>query len=262
MDDGKKISLILLFAAALALLLLVLSVIALRWVNPFWTSFTLRSETPVTYELREYWVEPEEIPHHLIWSVIASEDQRFYEHWGLDFASIREVLDENQDGDGVRGASTITQQVAKNLFLWPARSWFRKTLEAGIALMIELFWTKERILEVYLNIAEFGPGIFGVGQAAESFFGITVSALEPEMSARLAVVLPAPSRMRVEPPGPFVQERSQWVLEQIYFLTGVNHLPYTPVRGSDSMQTGEPVEPITPEKEEQEQDGDETGDNE
>ncbi len=107
----------------------------------------------------------------------------------------------------------------------PAQSYFRKGIEAGITILIKLFWTKERILEVYLNIVEFGSGIFGVGKASDVFFGIPASSLEPVMSARLAAVLPSPKRMRVEPPSPYAEERSRWILRQMTQLTGIPYLP-------------------------------------
>src|SRR6185295_14210182 len=110
-------------------------------------------------------------------AVIASEDQRFIEHHGIDFVQLNEALDDYRAGDGLRGASTITQQVAKNLFLWPGRSFARKVLEAYFALLIETFWTKERIIEVYLNVAELGRGVFGVEAAAQRFFGTTAQTL-------------------------------------------------------------------------------------
>lgn len=210
-------------------LLLVVSVISLRWVNPSFTAFTLQENWDEVdterYNLREYWVEYDRIPEHLRWAVIASEDQRFWEHWGLDLEAIDEALEERRAGIRERGASTITQQVAKNLYLWPAQSLFRKAVEAGIAVMIEIFWPKERILEMYLNIAEFGPGIFGIGRAGEVIFGMEPSGLAADASARLAAVLPNPKRMRPEPPTPYALERSRWILRQMTQLTGINYLP-------------------------------------
>lgn len=212
-----------------ALSLLIFSVIALRWVNPSVTSFVLQEDWEQLqtdhYNLKDWWVSSDNIPEHVIWAVIASEDQNFREHWGFDIESILEARSESQDGDRVRGASTISQQVAKNLYLTPAQSYFRKGVEAFITVLIELFWSKERILEVYVNIAEFGPGIYGIGKASDVFFGLNASELEPEMSARLATVLPNPKRMRVEPASPFVEERSQWVLGQMSRISGIAYLP-------------------------------------
>lgn len=204
--------------------------LALRWVNPPFTAFTLQQNWEQLgeprYNLRSYWVPEEELPEHLKLAVIASEDQRFYEHFGLDFEAIRQALNENKQGNTRRGASTITQQVAKNLFLTPSQSYARKGIEAVIAVLQECFWNKERILEMYLNTAEFGPAVFGVGKASHTFYRKIPSMLEPGESARLAAVLPSPKRFRAEPPTPFVMERSNWILRQMTYLSGFAY--YTP----------------------------------
>jgi monofunctional glycosyltransferase len=206
----------------------IVSVISLRWINPSFTSFTLREDWAALeaerYNLRDYWTDPEHLPDHLIWAVIASEDQRFWEHRGLDFAAIEEAIEERRRGERQRGASTITQQVAKNLYLSSAESFLRKGIEAGIALMIEIFWPKERIIEIYLNIAEFGPGMYGIGKAVSDLFEKSPEELIPDESARLAAVLPSPKRMRAEPPSPFAEERSQWILRQMSQLTGISYV--------------------------------------
>lgn len=221
-------------------LVILFSVIALRWVNPSFTSFTLQENwseyNMERYSLREQWVVYDRIPHHLEWAVIASEDQLFWEHRGFDMESIREAWKQRQSGERNRGASTLTQQVAKNIYLWPAHSFLRKGVEAMLTVLIEFFWPKERILEVYLNVAEFGPGIFGVGKAADFFWDINIAELEPEMSARLAAVLPSPKRMRVNPPSPFTETRSLWILRQMTHLTGIAYIPEeeTPKEVEDS----------------------------
>jgi len=233
------------FAATLFLLLL-LSLITLRWVNPPATSFTLQenwSELEAEpYNLREFWVNSDEIPEQMKWAVVASEDQLFWEHRGFDMESIREAWEERQSGERTRGASTISQQVAKNLYLSPAQSFLRKGVEAGITILIELFWPKERILEVYLNIAEFGPGIFGIGKAADHFWGISVPELTPEMASRLAAVLPSPKRMRVEPPSPFAEERSLWILRQMTQLSGISY--YQPEEPEETTDEFEDIDPL------------------
>ncbi len=210
-------------------LLLPISVLTLRWVNPPVTTFTLLEDWNALeadrYNLRDCWTPGSEIPDHLKWAVVAAEDQDFYNHFGFDIESIKEAWEERRKGIRSRGASTISQQVAKNLYLWPAHSFFRKGLEAYITIFIELFWPKERILEMYLNIAEFGPGLFGIGKAADHYFGIDTAALEPEMAARMAAVLPSPKRMRPEPPTPHAKERSEWILEQMAQLTGEKYAP-------------------------------------
>lgn len=229
----------------LLFLLLVVSVISLRWVNPSATSFTLREDWSQfesdRYNLREWWVPADEIPEHLKWAVVASEDQLFREHHGFDIESIREAWEERRVGRRNRGASTISQQVAKNLYLSPAHTFFRKGVEAGITVLIELFWPKERILEVYLNIAEFGPGIFGIGKATDRYWNTKVSDISPEMSARLAAVLPSPKRMRVEPPSPFTEERSLWILRQMTHLSGIAY--YEPPEGEEESEL-EDIDPI------------------
>ena len=228
------------------LFLFLLSVIGLRWVNPPATSFTLRenwSELETErYSLRDYWVNIDDIPEQMQWAVVASEDQLFWEHNGFDMESIREAWEERQSGERIRGASTISQQVAKNLYLSPAQTFLRKGVEAGITLLIELFWTKERILEVYLNTAEFGPGIFGIGKAADHFWGISVPELTPEMASRLAAVLPSPKRMRVEPPSPFAEERSLWILRQMTQLSGISY--YQPEEPEETTDEFEDIDPL------------------
>lgn len=206
------------------LFLLVFTILLLRWVNPPFTSFTMQADWDElgreSYNLRTEWIHKEEIPEHMTWAVVAAEDQLFFEHFGFDFESIEEAWQERQEGERTRGASTISQQVTKNLFLSPAQSLFRKGVEAGITVLIELFWPKERIIEVYLNIAEFGPGLFGFGKASEVYFNRAATQLTPEMAARFAAVLPSPKRMRVHPPSPYTQERSRWILRQMNQLTG------------------------------------------
>lgn len=204
-------------------------ILILRWVNPPFTSFTLQENwkelNAEPYDLSEEWVSYEKIPENIKWAVIASEDQRFWEHSGIDMVAITKAMEENEEGGRLRGASTISQQVAKNLFLWSGKSYFRKGLEAGITLSIEAFWPKERILEVYLNIAEFGPGVFGIGKASTFFFNKDASELTNDEAARMAVVLPNPKRMRVEPPSPFVAQRKDWVLRNMTQLSGIAYMP-------------------------------------
>ena len=226
--------------------LLLFSLIGLRWINPPVTSFTLRENwsglEAEHYGLSEYWVSSDDIPEHMKWAVVASEDQLFWEHNGFDTESIREAWEERQSGERIRGASTISQQVAKNLYLSPAQTFLRKGVEAGITLLIELFWTKERILEVYLNTAEFGPGIFGIGKAADHFWGIKATELTPEMASRLAAVLPSPKRMRVEPPSPFAKERSLWILRQMTQLSGITY--YQPEEPEETTDEFEDIDPL------------------
>ncbi|MTI89498.1 MAG: monofunctional biosynthetic peptidoglycan transglycosylase [Balneolaceae bacterium] len=226
--------------AIASIVFLLLSIAALRWVNPPFTAFTLSEDWNALnmqrHSLTTYWVEADEIPQQMRWAVIASEDQRFYQHKGLDLDAIEQAMEEYKRGDDLRGASTITQQVAKNLFLWPAKTYFRKGLEAGIAVVIDAFWPKERILEVYVNIAEYGPGIYGIGKAADEFYNKKPHDLTAIQSARLATVLPNPKRMRAAPPSPFVQKRSKWVLRQMRQLTGVNYAPQPKQKADEEIE--------------------------
>lgn len=231
------------------LLCFLLLVLALRWTNPPFTAFTLQEDweefDAERYNLRNFWVSDEELPDHLKLAAISSEDQNFWDHWGLDMEAIEKAIDENGEGERRRGASTITQQVAKNLFLTSSQTYFRKGIEAGIAILIEVMWPKERILEIYLNIAEMGPAIYGVGKASEEFYDKYANSLTPEESSRLAAVLPSPKRFRAEPASPFVQERSRWILLQMTHLSDVSYLPEqkpepepdTTITASDTTQT-------------------------
>ncbi|UTW12682.1 monofunctional biosynthetic peptidoglycan transglycosylase [Marinobacterium rhizophilum] len=197
----------------------VLLVLLLKVVNPPVWSWLIQRELfpPSGYpdEFAHRWVATQRIAPAMRLAVIAAEDQRFAEHSGFDFKAIKRALDHNLDGGRVRGASTLTQQTAKNLFLWAGRSYVRKALEAWFALLLELLWDKGRILEVYLNIVEFGPGIYGVEAAGRYYFGTPARSLSELQAARLASVLPNPYRYRAQPPSPYVQQRSQWILRQM-----------------------------------------------
>jgi len=212
-------------AAAAALLLLLgpaLPILALRWLPPPTTAFMLQQPRPVRWR----WVAWREISPHVAVAVVAAEDQKFPQHHGFDFASIESALSkqERRRSRGPRGASTLSQQVAKNLFLWPGRSFVRKGLEAGLTLWIEALWPKRRILEFYLNIAEFGPGIFGVAAASEAYFGVPPARLGPEQAARLAAVLPDPRHIRVVDPGPWARERAAEIAALAASLGGPAYL--------------------------------------
>lgn len=206
------------------------AVLAWRWMDPATTSFILQrkvSELIAGGDARSVahrWVDWDAISPYAGIAVIASEDQRFSEHWGFDLDSIQDAIEERQSGGRVRGASTITQQVAKNLFLWPGRSWVRKGLEAYLTVLIEMFWPKRRILEVYLNIAQFGDRTFGVAAASRQFFGKRASALSAREAALLAAVLPNPVRLRADDPSPYVIERAGWIQRQMQSLGGPGSL--------------------------------------
>ena len=210
----------------LALILLFASVLLLfRYVNPPGSAFMLSYSLANPHkEVQQQWVSLDDISPWMPLAVVASEDQRFPDHWGVDFSAIRTALAEYHAGEGLRGASTITQQTAKNLFLWNGRSFVRKTLEAGLALALEGAWTKRRILEVYLNVAEFGPGIYGVEAASRVYFGVPARHLSAEQAARLAAVLPNPKRLSVTSPSPYVRERVFWIRGQMEQLSGLQYL--------------------------------------
>ncbi|MDX6020600.1 monofunctional biosynthetic peptidoglycan transglycosylase [Scandinavium sp. V105_16] len=176
------------------------------------------------------WVSMDEMTPWMGLAVIAAEDQKFPEHWGFDVSAIEKALAHNERNERrIRGASTLSQQTAKNLFLWDGRSWLRKGLEAGLTVGIETIWSKKRILTVYLNIAEFGDGIFGVEAAAQHYFHKPASKLTMSEAALLAAVLPNPIRYRADAPSGYVRSRQAWILRQMRqlggegFMTG-NHL--------------------------------------
>ncbi|WP_454829318.1 monofunctional biosynthetic peptidoglycan transglycosylase [Pseudoxanthomonas wuyuanensis] len=215
----------LLFAAGTTL-----QVAALRFVDPPFTAFMLGRQVEawgqgqwrflVAYD----WRDLERISPSLPLSMVAAEDQNFARHHGFDLQAIEKARVNNAKGRKVRGASTISQQVAKNLFLWQGRSWVRKGLEAWYALLIELMWPKTRILEVYANVAEFGDGVYGAQAAARRFWGKDAANLSASESARLAAVLPSPRRYDARNPGPYVQRRSQWIQRQVRQIGGTGYL--------------------------------------
>ena len=216
-------------AAVLALLAAaaasVLAVTALRWLPVPATAFMLgerlaaRAEgTPL--DQRQDWVPWERISPHAAVAVIAAEDQKFLSHRGFDLEAIEQAVTDAQRGRRLRGASTISQQVAKNLFLWSGQSWLRKGLEAWFTVWIEFTWPKRRILEVYLNVAQFGRGTWGVEAASRRYFGKPAARLTRHEAALLAAVLPSPTRYRVVNPGPYVRQRQQWILGQMSGLGG------------------------------------------
>ena len=210
--------------------LVLLLVISLRWINP-WTSAIMVNASLSAfisgdhrYATHYQWVDLEQISPQAALAVIASEDQQFPFHAGFDFKSIREAVRHNAVSRRKRGASTISQQVAKNMFLWSGRSYFRKGLEAGFTLLIEWCWPKERILEVYLNIAQFGSDIYGVQAAAQHYFHKDARRLNRADSALLAAVLPNPVRLRVEAPSNYVLSRRAWIAGQMAELGGTSYL--------------------------------------
>lgn len=198
-------------------------VLAFRWLDPPTSAFMLQVRIGGTL-VQQTWVPLESISPSLRLAVIAAEDQRFPAHNGLDARAISRALDDHRAGGNLRGASTITQQTAKNLFLWPGRNFVRKGLEAWFAVLMEVLWPKTRILEVYLNVAEFGPGVYGAGAASAVYFGKPAAAITAPEAALLAAVLPNPRGLNVADPGPYVLERQAWILRQMRQLGGEGYL--------------------------------------
>ena len=201
------------------LLFSVLLVLSLRVLNPpTWAWQWHRAIfSPAGYpaQSQHQWVPIQQIARPMQLAVIAAEDQHFPNHYGFDLNAIKAAFVHNENNRAIRGASTISQQTAKNLFLWPSRSYLRKGAEAWLTLLMETLLGKERILELYLNIVEFGPGIYGVEAASRRFYGKPAQQLNWNESARLAAVLPNPWQYRAQPPSPYVAERSRWILRQM-----------------------------------------------
>ncbi len=211
-------------------LLTAIPVFLLRWLHPLTSAFMLEARLEALvqgergYHADYRWTAFERIAPEAGLAVIASEDQQFPFHAGFDVRSIREALREGAHGRRLRGASTLSQQVAKNLFLWPGHSFLRKGIEAWITVLIEAFWPKQRILEIYLNIVQFGDGVWGVEAAAQHYFHRPAARLGASEAALLAAVLPNPHRLRVERPSRYVLARREWILGQMRELGGIGFL--------------------------------------
>lgn len=212
----------------------VLVVVALRWIDPPTSAFMLEARYDAwasrhekgakPFVLRQSWRDLKDISPQLAIAVVASEDQVFPTHKGFDVAQIRKAMAEAEQGGRARGASTITQQTAKNLFLWSGHNWFRKGLEVWFTVLIETCWSKRRILEVYLNIIELGRGIYGAQAAAVQFFRHDARTLSAAEAATLAAVLPNPKRMSAANPGAYVQGRREEIQVQMRQLGGPGYL--------------------------------------
>jgi monofunctional biosynthetic peptidoglycan transglycosylase len=218
---AKKIG-VLLFRGLLGFIVVsTLAVVGLRWLNPPTSSVMAQHRISAWLDgrpspaIRHEWVDRESIVPAVPLAVVAAEDQRFPVHRGFDLVEIENAWNRFRDGGRLRGASTISQQVAKNLFLWRQKSWVRKGLEAWFTLLIELSWPKRRILEVYLNVAQFSPDTYGVGAASWRYFDRPAAALNTAQAALLAAVLPNPEVYRLDRPSPHVQKRAAWVRKQM-----------------------------------------------
>lgn len=207
-----------------------LQVAVLRFIDPplstvmVWRCVGAWGSGDWAFRLRHDWRDLDAMAPSLPISLVAAEDQRFPQHDGFDLQAIEKARAHNAEGGRLRGASTISQQVAKNLFLWQGRSWVRKGLEAWYTVLIELLWPKHRIIEMYANIAEFGDGIYGAQAAARTFWDKDASRLTSAESARLAAVLPSPRRYDARNPGPYVQRRAAWIQRQARQLGGPAYL--------------------------------------
>jgi monofunctional biosynthetic peptidoglycan transglycosylase len=213
----------LLVPVALALLSVTV-VLLLRWVPPPTSAFALQWRLEHGRAASRRWVPLRQISPEMALAAIAAEDQKFLDHHGFDFGAIGEAVEERFASGRVRGASTISQQVAKNLFLWPGRSWLRKGLETWFTVWIELLWPKRRILETYLNVAELGNGVFGVEAAARRYFRVPAARLHRGQAALLAATLPNPELLSAAHPSRYVLERRTWILSQMNRLGGRAYL--------------------------------------
>lgn len=218
------------FAALAWLAVTWLMVLVLRFVPPATSAVMLERSVGAwlhgerDFRLRQHWVPWSQVSPWVPLAMVAGEDQKFPYHHGFDFGSIQQAIDAGEDGARLRGASTISQQTAKNLFLWNGRSYLRKGLEAYFTVLLELTWPKRRILEVYMNIAELGDGIYGVGAASDAYFHEPPAQLDPAQAARLAAVLPSPRRLHADHPSAYVQRRAAWIERQMRQLGGPSYI--------------------------------------
>lgn len=234
----RRIFRILLRIILFFLVLSIGSVVLFRWVPvPLTPLMLIRCvEQKVDGQkmtLKHDWVPLEEISPKLQLAVVCSEDQNYLKHYGFDFKAIEKAMKANEEGRKLRGASTISQQTAKNVFLWPGRSYLRKGFEVYFTLLIELFWSKERIMEVYLNSIEMGKGVYGAEAAAEYWFHKSASKLTKDESAAIAAILPAPLRYVANPAGNYVEKRKTWIKRQMSFWG--NQLDYDKYNDEDEQ---------------------------
>ena len=219
----------------LAAALSIVFVIIFRWINPPTSGVMIERKvesfisenTEISNVRPVIWASFSDISPYILLAAIASEDQRFYQHSGFDLVQLKKAIKDKMNGKPLRGASTISQQTAKNLFLWTGRSFIRKGLEVWFTLLIEIFWSKDRILEVYLNIIEFGTGINGIQSASHVFFNKPEENISDSQAALLISVLPNPHKMKVEAPSEHMYERQQWILSQMKQLGSIELLKKT-----------------------------------
>lgn len=213
------------YCVLILLIISIVLVIALRFLPTPTSAFIMHThiddlvESKAFQPIKQDWVDSRDISKYAYSAVIASEDQRFYQHHGFDIDAIYKAYRQYQHGGKLRGASTISQQVAKNLFLSPARNFGRKALEIWFTFLIESLWTKARILEMYLNIAQFGDHLFGIEAASQYYFDIPAKRLSASQAALLAATLPNPIRLNAAHPSAYLLQRQRWILRQMRNLT-------------------------------------------
>lgn len=208
----KRIMKVILYVFLGLFALSILLTILYRWVNPPITYLMILRKVESGYPINKEWISIEKLPKHTYNMAIAAEDANFIKHNGFDFKAIERAMEHNEKSKKKRGASTISQQVAKNVFLWPGRSWFRKGLEVYFTFLIETFWSKERIMEVYINIAEMGKGIYGIQAASKYYFKKDATKLTADQSALIFACLPSPLKSNPAKPSSYLLMRQGLIL--------------------------------------------------
>ncbi len=219
----------------------IVSVIIYKWVPvPITPLMVIRDVEQISngrgMVMEHDWVPLEDISPKLQLAVVCSEDQNYLKHFGVDWGAIQKAMKENEKGKRIRGGSTITQQTAKNVFLWQGRSYLRKGLELWFTLLIEVFWSKERIMEVYLNSIEMGNGIYGAEAAAQHWFHKSAKKLTKDEAAAIAAILPSPIRLKASPANSYISQRKAWIKQQMNFWG--NELDYDKYKDDDEPAKG------------------------
>ena len=223
----KRLSGFILKLILVVLLLTIGMVLVYKYLNPPVTPLmVMRYLSPKgnSGSIQKQWKDYESISDNMKLAVIAAEDQKFASHRGFDLESIQDAIEDRLDGRELRGASTISQQTAKNVFLWPGRSWTRKGAEAYFTFLIEAIWGKKRILEVYLNVIETGDGVYGVEKASQKYFGKSAAELTPEEAAMITAVLPNPVLMSPTESSEYMDSRRVWIIRHMKSLGGQSYL--------------------------------------
>lgn len=218
------------------LIMSILSVIVFRWIPvPITPLMIIRDLEQLGKDkgivMQHDWVPLKEISPKLQLAVVCSEDQNYLKHFGFDLGAIKKAMKENEEGKRIRGASTITQQTAKNVFLWQGKSYLRKGLEVWFTLLIEIFWSKERIMEVYLNSIEMGKGVYGAQAACQFWFNKSAKKLTKDEAAAIAAILPNPLQYKANPPSIYITKRKAWIKQQMNFWG--NKLDYDKYKDDD-----------------------------